>query len=227
VAARGPQRHLGPHGDNRRRGTGLPVLVLVVLRDGCRLDPGMEPPDVADPPPNAAPGLSLSERRRLFWIIEVVLVASFLLIHFGVGLWDWWRHGERVTGTVIAIDNNADGIESMTIVDPVTERKVKVHPDLDAPQKEVGDSATAVVNAGDANKVATPADLASYLVGWAALGVLACGLPIWCRRRYGMFAVGQFGCKREIADSRRVLCDRFVGHRLRERQGAAACSREL
>ena len=125
----------------------------------------MESPVLDDPLPSAGPGWSVSKRRRAFWVIEVVLVGSFLLIHSGVGLWDWWRSGDRVTGTVIAIDRDENGIESMTIVDPVTERSVKVYPDLDAPQKDVGDSATAVVNPGDATQVATPVDLVGYLVG--------------------------------------------------------------
>ena len=134
----------------------------------------------------------MRERRRWFWAIELSLVGPFLCLHFGVGVWGWWRRGERVTGVVVDIDHDDKGIESMTIRDPATEREVTVWPDFDHPQRRLGDTATTVVMRTDPSKVATPADINLYLACWALLGLLAVLWPPRCWRRYGTLATGDF-----------------------------------
>jgi hypothetical protein len=170
--------------------TGTPVLPPMVPPVGAGLDRLMECPPLADPPLVEEAVSTVSERRRVFWIIEVVLVGSFLLTHLGMGVWDWWRNGDRVTGTIVEIDRDGQGhIMSMTIMDPATERNVEVQGPW-APH-EVGDPATAVVHPADATEVRTSGELIVYVAVWAALGVLACAWPVWCWRRYGMLAVGE------------------------------------
>ena len=150
-----------------------------------------------------------SALRLWFWIIEGSLVVAFLLMHFGLDVWDWWRNGERVTGVVVDLDYADGGATEIAIRDPATERRVTVHPNFDQPDKELGDMTTVVVMPGDPSKVATPADLNLYLLCWAVAPLLAVWWPLRCWSRHQMLpsatgctcAVDQIGLARPTGQS--------------------------
>ena len=136
--------------------------------------------------------LTLPQRRCGFWAIELLLVGVFLCLHLGVGVWDWWRNGDRVTGLVLNAHHVDEGADTLTILEPATERTIKVSPGPFDREKQVGDTATAVVRRGHPNLVATPADLNFYLAVWAVLALLIAVWPVRCWRRYRTLVTGDF-----------------------------------
>ena len=120
------------------------------------------------------------------FLIELVLVGLAWGFSY---VWEWWHEGERHTGIVVAVEEHDDENPKVTIRDPETELERSVYPDLWRP--EVGDTGTAVVMRSDDSKVATPTQLAFYLVLWImtvlaaaawALLCAACAIGAWLDR---------------------------------------------
>ena len=112
----------------------------------------------------------------LFVIGELVLIGlPRVRVHPG-----WWLHGERHTGVVIAVEENGDGPQEVTIRDPDTELDQVVTPAFWSPV--VGDRGTAVVHSSDPSKVGTSGSVAAYFVVWSLLPLAALGWAICCGR---------------------------------------------
>ena len=111
----------------------------------------------------------------VFVIGELVLIGLTFVFGF---IPEWWLHGERHTGVVIAAEENGDEYLEVTIRDPDTELDQVVTPDFWSPK--VGDTGTAVVSRSDPSKVGTTGQVAAYF---------ACGPSCRWRRWDGRSAV--------------------------------------